>query len=83
MKNIEVKHHYGWLDTNNKTPYEHVRETHHFLTDDNHTYEDTGESIIVKRNENSPAQHPITPFWAKAGAGDYWFSCPYRITHSL
>lgn len=77
-KSFEVKFHYGWENTNGKTPYEYVRETHEFLTDDNHDYKDEGDRIVIYRNEKSPPQHPITPWWARAGAGDYWFSNLYR-----
>lgn len=72
----EVEHHYGWVDTKGKTPYEHTRETHHFLNDDNHEFEDTGHSIVIKRNENSPEYSKFTPDWAK---GKFWFSMRYRI----
>lgn len=71
----EIEHHFGWVKLEGETPYEHVRKTHTFLTDDNHKWEDTGDSIVIKRNENSPEYHPLTPEWAK---GEYWFSLPYR-----
>ena len=76
---IEVKHHYGWVNTKGKTPYKHIRETHSFLTDDNHTYEDKGDRIKIKRNQNSPEYHALTPEWAK---NEWWFTCYYRLTNN-
>ena len=73
---MKVKHHYGWVDTGTKSSYEHIRETHTFLTDDNHTYKDTGNSIVVYRNENSPAYHSLTPAWAKWD--NIWFTVYYK-----
>ena len=75
---IEVQQHYGWEETGGLSPYEYIRKTHDFLTDDNHEYEDTGTSIIIKRNKNSPEYHPLTPEWAK---GEYWFSLNYHFTY--
>ena len=74
---MKVKAHYGWVDIGDENPYSYIRKTHHFLTDDNHTYKDTGNSIIVSRNEKSPTQHPIAPMWVRFT--DYWFSVPYTI----
>lgn len=72
---MEMNHHYGWTKFEG-TPYEHVRATHTFLTDDNHTWEDTGESIVIRKNENSPEDHLLTPSWARDMG--FWFACDYR-----
>ena len=74
-----VQHHYGWVTLKDgETPYEHVRRTHAFLTDDNHEWKDTGRSIVIYRNENSPDFHPLTPEWAK---DSYWFASPYKVNN--
>lgn len=73
----QYKHHYGWVDGEDK-PYQHLRKTHTFLTDDNHIWKDTGESIVVYRNENSPELSNLTPTWARAKSGDYWLDLPYK-----
>lgn len=73
---FEVEHHHGWVNTEGKLPYEHIRETHEFLTDDNHDHKDNGESITILRNENSTPFHPLTPSWARDSK--VWFSNRYR-----
>lgn len=78
MNKYLIEHHYGWVETN-ETPYEHLRRTHSFLTDDNHAWEDEGDCIVIRRNDKSPAQHPLTPEWAK---DDFWFSLPYKVIHN-
>ena len=81
-KQLEIEHHYGWVKLENETPYEHIRRTHTFLTDDNHTWQDTGQSIVVYFNENSPPGSSIAPSWATRNPGDFWFSMPYSEVSS-
>ena len=88
---VELKHHYGWTvhstDASNldDAAKQAVRNTHHFLTDANHTME-AGEheltwggttskfhSVHVYRGEGAPAFSG--PAWAKT---DYWFAVEYR-----
>ena len=73
---MKIKEHYGWIDIGHEKIYNYIRRTHHFLTDDNHIMEDTGESIIILRNKKSPKYHPLTPMWARIT--NYWFSIPYK-----
>lgn len=88
---VELNHHYGWkrystdVDNLPEAAYQAVRQTHGFLTDENHTY-DAGErstkwggkeikfqSVRVYRGECSPAYSGPPGF-----ATDYWFSVEYR-----
>lgn len=65
-----------WVDIGNERPYDYIRRTHSFLTDTNHDYKDTGDSIVIYRNENSPELHPITPVWARYD--NFWFGVQYK-----
>jgi hypothetical protein len=88
---VEIKHHYGWkvydvpAATLEEAAYLAVRESHGFLTDDNHRYE-AGEkefpwggkiikfnSVTIFREGDAPES--LAPWWAEA---DYWFAVEFR-----
>lgn len=74
--------------------YAAVRETHHFLTDDNHEWGveevrlewggeqvDAGSAVVVRKNERSPLWHPSAAALAPShedGHGAFWFAVPFR-----
>ena len=89
---VALEHHYGWEihEAKGKTLEEAacnaVRDTHEFLTDDNHTIKaepnqklewggktDAFNCVTVYRNENSPPY--IGPDWADV---PYWFAVSYK-----
>lgn len=82
---VQLKHHYGWKthDTSASdlasAAKQAVRDTHSFLTDDNHWMQDDDGMIIVLRavQAEPPA---ITPAWAHPSfdKGGVWFACAYR-----
>lgn len=83
MIDVELEHHYGWrrysvdAATLDEAAYAAVRQTHHFLTDTNHTH-DAGSrgkysSVRIYRGEGAPAYSG--PDWLKT---DYWFTVTYR-----
>ncbi len=67
--------------------YKSIRKTHDFLTDDNHTYkcsvetiswggeETKFESCLIYRDEISERDYPYCGPWANT---DYWFSVTFR-----
>ena len=74
-----------------RAAYAAVRQTHAFLTDDNHTWEvnrdpivvgetetQTNPAIVVKKNERSPARSALAPAWVQDGAGVFWFAVPFK-----
>jgi hypothetical protein len=89
---LECWHHYGFTpvvflpgETAEEAAYRHVRETHHFLTDDNHTWKiDLGEkphwasSVDVTKNEKS-GYFAMKPSWVQDGPGAHWFSQDFRV----
>lgn len=100
MTRVEIEHHYGWtmhdypvdaapdLPTAAKLA---VRETHAFLTDDNHTSEfgsrecPRSGSVVITRLQDAPRSN--NPLLERLGsfyghrAGDYWFSTRWREWH--
>jgi len=91
---VELSHRTEWVphevDAQNiaTAAYMAIRQTHDFLTDDNHTW-DAGErdthwggkpikftSVRIYRNAKSEAEWPYTG--PPALATDYWFSVEYR-----
>lgn len=88
---VELSHHYGWkvhatsADNLDDAAKQAVRDTHHFLTDTNHTM-DADErtstwggkkskyhSVLVYRGEGAPAYSG-----PRSMETDYWFSVQYR-----
>lgn len=90
---VWIEHHYGWTahefeaDSPAEAAYLAVRETHRFLTDDNHGWrvEEGGfewggkvvrrRSIVVSRNERSPWPHPLAPDWSVND--EFWFGVSF------
>jgi hypothetical protein len=82
---VELKHHYGWKSYRvhavsiTDAAKSAVRQSHGFLTDDNHTMEVDDDCIVVRRTRD--AEPPsITPMWAipSFSAGEVWFSTQFR-----
>lgn len=90
---VEIKHHYGWrmydvpAETLAQAAYLAIRQTHEFLTDENHTHqavdrvtkwaghESHFHSIEILRNERSTPYSG--PAWAET---PYWIAVQYRAT---
>jgi hypothetical protein len=88
---VQLKHHYGWethkTDSDNldDAAKQAVRDTHHFLTDTNHTMD--ASERVVSRGGNSSRYHSVLVYrgeGAPAYSGprsletDYWFAVEYR-----
>lgn len=89
---LEAWHHYDFTpirplpgETTDAAAYRHVRETHHFLTDDNHTWEIVhaekpwwASRVRVIKNKQSPL-FVLKPSWVDDGPGAHWFSQEFRV----
>lgn len=89
---LEVWHHAGFKtviigpdETVEQTAYRYMRETHHFITDDNHTwYVDMAEKpywtsrLRVVKNENS-GYFAFNPWGVSDGPGAHWFNVEFRV----
>jgi len=84
MKYLKVRERGEWEElkkidkkSDAQAVYRHIRETHTFLTDENHKWEDTDHSIVINRNDKSPRLHNLTPVWARLT--DFWFAIQYKV----
>jgi len=90
---LEFDHHAGMRtrligegETPEQVAYRYVRETHEFLTNDNHTWEFVKADgpdhwmsrIEVTKNENS-GYFAFNPWGAPDGPGAHWFSNSFRV----
>lgn len=89
---LEIWHHADfktWLVEPNETVeqaiYRYMRSTHHFITDDNHTWEVVmaekphwTSRLRVIKNENS-GYFAFNPWGVSDGPGAHWFNVEFRI----
>lgn len=86
---VECRHHYGIVIRPCEAgidmaavAYNEMRETHHFLTDDNHEWSvqwgETWHSIIVRKNEKS-GYFVFNPWRMPDGPGAVWFRHEFRM----
>ena len=92
---VALQHHYGWqvyealAENLAQAAYLAVRESHEFLTDDNHTHTEGPESlewggetihfnsVTIMKNDASPS-FLLAPKWVTDGPGAYWLGVTYR-----
>ncbi|WP_066770151.1 hypothetical protein [Sphingobium sp. CCH11-B1] len=86
---VECRHHYGitikpceaGVDIA-AVAYNEMRETHHFLTDDNHEWSvewgDCWNAIIVRKNDKS-GYFAFNPWHMPDGPGAFWFRHSFRM----
>lgn len=89
---IECRYHHGVTrhepepgETAEQAAYRLMRESHHFLTDDNHTWvvapaerPEWFSRINVIKNERS-GYFRFKPWWVDDGPGAHWFSHEWRV----